>query len=149
MEVGVMGEEKFVIVYKKASEVERDAESLRNEIAVREWVGKYGKKGEGLSDKVLMYVVDVVELIVVGMVKWDLWSVEETIADMRKVREKTDVWVEIFLIINCYDVLGLFIVYFLCFLFYCWCVCVFWFVWWMREFSRLNLVIFERCVARF
>jgi hypothetical protein len=90
VEVGATGEEKFVIVHKKAPEVERDAESLRNEIAARERAGKHGKKGEGLSDKAPTYAADAVELTVVGTVKRDLRSVEETIADMRKAREKTD-----------------------------------------------------------
>jgi hypothetical protein len=90
VEVGATGEDKFVIVHKKAPEVERDAESLRNEIAARERAERHSKKGEGLSDRAPTYAADSVKLTVVGTVKRDLRSVEETIADMRKARENTD-----------------------------------------------------------
>jgi len=48
---------------------------------------KPSKKGEALSDKAPTFAGDDVELTVVGTVKRDLRSVEETIADMRKAKE--------------------------------------------------------------
>jgi hypothetical protein len=76
--------EKFVIVHKKAGEVEKDVESLKNEVAARERAARATKKGEGLSDIAPTFAGDSIELTTVGTVKRDLRSVEETIADMKR-----------------------------------------------------------------
>ena len=76
--------EKFVIVHKKAGEVEKDVESLKNEVALRERAARTAKKGEGLSDVAPTFAGDSIELTTVGTVKRDLRSVEETIADMKR-----------------------------------------------------------------
>lgn len=87
VEIGEDGE-KFVIVQKKAPEIEKDVETLRNEWAQRERAASKAKKGEGLSDKAPQFAAADAELRVVGTVKRDLRSVEETIADMRKAKSK-------------------------------------------------------------
>ena len=87
VEIGEDGE-KFVIVQKKAPEIEKDVETLRNELAQRERAASKAKKGEGLSDKAPQFAAADAELTVVGTVKRDLRSVEETIADMRKAKSK-------------------------------------------------------------
>jgi len=75
---------KYVAVMKKAGEVERDVESLRNEVAARERAMKGKRKGEGASDKAPTYAGESMELRTVGTVKRDLRSVEETIADLKR-----------------------------------------------------------------
>ena len=81
------GEEKFVIVSK--TDPAEGREGGRADASTRGVGGaKHGlKKGEALSDKAPTFAGENVELTVVGTVKRDLRSVEETIADMRKAKE--------------------------------------------------------------
>lgn len=81
------GDEKFVIVSK--TDPADGREEGRADASARGVGGaKQGlKKGEALSDKAPTFAGDNVELTVVGTVKRDLRSVEETIADMRKAKE--------------------------------------------------------------
>jgi len=86
VEVGESGD-KFVIVHKREPRAEEAGETTRDAAAARERAMKPSKKGEALSDKAPTFAGDDVELTVVGTVKRDLRSVEETIADMRKAKE--------------------------------------------------------------
>ena len=86
VEVGESGD-KFVIVHKREPRAEEASETARDAAAARERAMKPSKKGEALSDKAPTFAGDDVELTVVGTVKRDLRSVEETIADMRKAKE--------------------------------------------------------------
>ena len=86
VEVGESGD-KFVIVHKREPRAEEAGETARDAAAARERAMKPSKKGEALSDKAPTFAGDDVELTVVGTVKRDLRSVEETIADMRKAKE--------------------------------------------------------------
>ena len=86
VEVGESGD-KFVIVHKREPRTEEAGETARDAAAARERAMKPSKKGEALSDKAPTFAGDDVELTVVGTVKRDLRSVEETIADMRKAKE--------------------------------------------------------------
>jgi len=86
VEVGDDGD-KFVIVHKREPRGEDAGEAARDATAARERAMKPSRKGEALSDKAPTFAGDDVELTVVGTVKRDLRSVEETIADMRKAKE--------------------------------------------------------------
>ena len=86
VEVGDDGD-KFVIVHKREPRGEDGGEAARDAAAARERAMKPSRKGEALSDKAPTFAGDDVELTVVGTVKRDLRSVEETIADMRKAKE--------------------------------------------------------------
>ena len=85
VEVGESGD-KFVIVHKREPRAEEAGET--RETGGGERTGdETEQKGEALSDKAPTFAGDDVELTVVGTVKRDLRSVEETIADMRKAKE--------------------------------------------------------------
>lgn len=81
-------EEKLVIVYKTDPELARGGGGARGDGEKSVEKAATGlKRGEALSDKAPQFASDDVELTVVGTVKRDLRSVEETILDMKKAKE--------------------------------------------------------------